>query len=64
MYVYAGDDEKMREHDTVESTIIVTGFAKRGLIHASSFSTLRRHNSAYSVGTALKICNKTFLSWN
>ena len=32
----------------VTSNIIyVTGFAKRGLIHASDFATLKRHNSIY-----------------
>ena len=43
-------------------TIYVTEFAKRGLIHASNFSTLRICNSAYVWTTALKLSSRTFLS--
>ena len=31
----------------------VTGFAKRGLIHASDFATLMRHN--FTCGSAMKL---------
>ena len=44
------------------SYIIVTEFAKRGLIHASSFLTLRICNSASIGPTALKFGTKPFLS--
>ena len=35
------------------SISIVTGFAKRGLIHASNFATLMRHN--FICGSAMKL---------
>ena len=40
----------------------VTEFAKRGLIHASNFSTLRMYNSASIGPTALKFGNNSFPS--
>ena len=40
----------------------VTEFAKRGLIHASDFSTLRMCNSASVGPTALKFGGRTFPS--
>ena len=42
--------------------IYVTEFAKRSLIHASDFSTLRRCNSACVGPTALKFGSRTLLS--
>jgi len=36
----------------------VTGFAKRGLIHVFNFSTLTRHNSAFSPANTSKFCGK------
>ena len=41
---------------------VVLKFAKKGLIHASSFSTLRLCNSAFVWLTALKLGSRTFLS--
>ena len=38
---------------TVMKGIYVTGFAKRGLIHASNFATLMRHN--FICGSAMKL---------
>ena len=43
-------------------TVYVTKFAKRGLIHASNFSTLRMSNSAFVGPTALKFGGRPFLS--
>ena len=40
----------------------VTEFAKRGLIHASNFSTLRMCNSASVGPRALKFGGRAFLS--
>ena len=40
----------------------VTGFAQRGLIHASNFSTLRKCNSTHVWSGALKFGSRTFLS--
>ena len=40
----------------------VTKFAKRGLIHASNFSTLRMCNSTSIGPTALEFGSKSFLS--
>ena len=37
----------------MKSSIYVTGFAKRGLIHASDFATLMRHN--FICGSAMKL---------
>ena len=44
------------------SWLNVTEFAKRGLIHASDFSTLRRCNSASVGPTAMKFDRGTLLS--
>ena len=40
----------------------MTKFAKRGLIHASNFSTLRMCNSASVGSTALNFDSRTLLS--
>ena len=40
----------------------VTGFAQRGLIHASNFSNLRKYNSTHVWSGALKFGSRTFLS--
>ena len=45
----------------VQLYIYVTKFAKRGLIHAFKFLTLRMCNSASVGPTTLKFCSKTFL---
>ena len=46
----------------IYAVLYVTEFAKRGLIHASNFSTLRRCNSASVGPTALKFGSSTLLS--
>ena len=38
----------------IYSYIYVTGFAKRGLIHASDFANLMRHNFVCSLAMKLK----------
>ena len=48
--------------DTKMITINVTEFAKRGLVHASNFSTLRQCNSVCVRPIALKFGGRTVLS--
>ena len=51
-----------KERTQVQYTIYVTEFVKRGLIHASDFSTLRMCNSASVGPTALQFGGRTFPS--
>ena len=46
----------------IHTYVYVTGFAKRGLIHASNFATLRMCNSAHVLPTTLKFGTWPFLS--
>ena len=41
-------------HFAVDTYVYVTGFAKRGLIHASDFPTLMRHNFICGLAMRLK----------
>ena len=53
----------MERFSQIHSQILyVTEFVKRGLIHASDFSTLRMCNSASVGPTALKFGGRTFPS--
>ena len=45
----------MHDHGLLAVYIYVTGFAKRGLPHTSSFLTLKDHNLMSKYDTSLKL---------
>jgi len=59
MVKYVLNDDIFKDYCVI-MRLYVTGFARRGLIHASNFSNLTRHNSAYSAVIASKFCGMNF----